>query len=108
MSTVPTSSMSQNKVAFSSDEFRSFKLAHIEQVSHDTKMFRVALPSEEHEMGMITASCLMLQGADADTVRPYTPTTLNSQVCSASLAATISLHLSSIAACTLLDFRMYL
>jgi Oxidoreductase FAD-binding domain len=106
MSTVPTSSMSQNKVAFSSDEFRSFKLAHIEQVSHDTKMFRVALPSEEHEMGMITASCLMLQGADADTVRPYTPTTLNSQVCSASLAATVSLHLSRIAACTLLDFRM--
>jgi Oxidoreductase FAD-binding domain len=104
MSTVPTST--QNKIAFSSDEFRSFKLAHVEEVSHDTKMFRVALPTEEHEMGMTTASCLMLQGADAETVRPYTPTTLNSQVYTLLLAETLSKHHSITAASTLPDIRM--
>lgn len=71
--------MSASKVAFSSSEFRPFKLANVETLSHDVKKFTVALPTDDSEMGMTTASCLMLQGETEDVVRPYTPTTLNSQ-----------------------------
>jgi cytochrome-b5 reductase len=67
------------KVAFSPKEFLPFEVTDIVEQSHDTKMFRVKLPSPEHEMGMTTASLLMLQGASEDVARPYTPTTLNSQ-----------------------------
>lgn len=49
------------------------------------RRFRVGLPSDEHVMGMSTASCIVIKGKGKDgsvAVRPYTPTTTNdTKVC---------------------------
>ncbi|CAN0489673.1 unnamed protein product, partial [Hapterophycus canaliculatus] len=61
-------------------EFRQFPLREIEDVTHNVRRFRVALPSDEHVMGMSTASCIVIKGKGkdgSDAVRPYTPTTTN-------------------------------
>ncbi|CAN0378653.1 unnamed protein product [Ectocarpus fasciculatus] len=49
-------------------------------MTHNVKRFRIGLPSEEHVMGMKTASCIVVKGTGKDgsvAVRPYTPTTTN-------------------------------
>lgn len=49
-------------------------------MTHNVRRFRVGLPSEEHVMGMKTASCIVIKGKGKDgsvAVRPYTPTTTN-------------------------------
>jgi len=73
---------SLDKVAFSPKEWRSFELKQIRELTHNTCLFRYALPSPEHEMGMKTASCIMVQGVSQSgevLARPYTPTTTNDQ-----------------------------
>eukprot|EP00611_Tribonema_gayanum_P025857 TRINITY_DN6004_c0_g1_i3.p1 TRINITY_DN6004_c0_g1~~TRINITY_DN6004_c0_g1_i3.p1 ORF type:complete len:292 (-),score=113.20 TRINITY_DN6004_c0_g1_i3:337-1212(-) len=69
------------KTALDPQEWRQFTVKEITPLSHDTKKFTVALPSEEHELGMVTASCLMVEGTGLDgtsqVARPYTPTSLN-------------------------------
>lgn len=66
-------------------EFREFPLQSIEEMTHNVRRFRVGLPSEEHVMGMTTASCIVIKGKGKDgsvAVRPYTPTTTNdTKVC---------------------------
>ena len=66
-------------------EFRSFPLQSIEEMTHNVRRFRVGLPSDEHVMGMSTASCIVVKGKGKDgsvAVRPYTPTTTNdTKVC---------------------------
>jgi hypothetical protein len=46
-------------------------------------LLQPALANVATEMGLVTASCLMLQGKSLDgtkdVARPYTPTTLNAQ-----------------------------
>ncbi|GBG27348.1 NADH-cytochrome b5 reductase-like protein [Hondaea fermentalgiana] len=69
------------KQALSPKEFRSFKLLSVEQVSHNTKLLRFALPSDQHEAGLSVASCLVAK-ANIDgknVIRPYTPVSLNHQ-----------------------------
>mmetsp|Transcript_8234 Transcript_8234/g.12483 ORF Transcript_8234/g.12483 Transcript_8234/m.12483 type:complete len:295 (-) Transcript_8234:33-917(-) len=67
--------------ALDPNEWKSFPLSEIEKLSLDTKRYRVKLPSDDHETGLTTASCLMVQGESRDgtkkLARPYTPTTLN-------------------------------
>lgn len=49
-------------------------------MTHNVRRFRIGLPSEEHVMGMKTASCIVVKGKGKDgsvAVRPYTPTTTN-------------------------------
>ncbi len=49
-------------------------------MTHNVRRFRVGLPSDEHVMGMTTASCIVIKGKGKDgsvAVRPYTPTTTN-------------------------------
>ncbi|KAG5191118.1 hypothetical protein JKP88DRAFT_11044 [Tribonema minus] len=70
----------QTTVALSPKEWREFPVSEVHTLSHDTKMFKIQLPSSKHETGLETASCLLVQGTGLDgkpTVRPYTPTTLN-------------------------------
>lgn len=69
------------KVSFSPKEFTAFPIQRIVKLNYNTKKYIVALPSAEHEMGMPTASCIMVKGCnDKDgkqQARPYTPTTGN-------------------------------
>lgn len=67
--------------AFSPKEFRSFTIKEVKDLSPNTKLYNVALPTAHHEMGMQTASFVMVKGPpDAEgkaTMRPYTPTSTN-------------------------------
>mmetsp|Transcript_67343 Transcript_67343/g.154302 ORF Transcript_67343/g.154302 Transcript_67343/m.154302 type:complete len:294 (-) Transcript_67343:297-1178(-) len=70
------------KKAFSPKEWRSFKLIQVRELTHDTSLFRFALPTTQHEMGMKTSSCIMVQGetrTGSMVARPYTPTSTNEQ-----------------------------
>lgn len=69
------------KVALNPKEFRSFKVAKVEDVTHDTKRLVFALPSKEHAMGITVASCLMAKASvdGENVVRPYTPTNTNAE-----------------------------
>ncbi|CAN0551480.1 unnamed protein product, partial [Laminaria digitata] len=61
-------------------EFRGFPLREIQDMTHNVRRFRIALPSDEHVMGLSTASCIVVKGKGKDgsvAVRPYTPTTTN-------------------------------
>lgn len=52
----------------------------VEQLTHNVKRFRVALPSPDDEIGMITPGMLMVKapGDPKPAMKPYTPITLNS------------------------------
>ena len=67
--------------AFSPKEFRSFKITKVDKISPNTKAFQVALPSNEHLMGMSVASFVMVKGPIGSdgkpTMKPYTPTSTN-------------------------------
>ena len=67
--------------AFNPKEFRKFKLLESQTISHDTRLFRFALPADTPEMGLPTASCIVTRYATGNegeyVIRPYTPTTLN-------------------------------
>ena len=61
-------------------EFREFPLLDIQEKTHNVRRFRMGLPSDEHVMGMKTASCIVVRGEGQNgdmVVRPYTPTTTN-------------------------------
>jgi cytochrome-b5 reductase len=66
--------------AFSPDEWRSFPISRISDVSFNTKKFEVRLPADQDSMGMETASCIVVRGPGRDgkmVTRPYTPVTTN-------------------------------
>ena len=54
-----------------------FELVFKEEISHDTRRFRFALPSAEHALGLPIGQHIYLSAKiNGDTVvRPYTPTT---------------------------------
>ena len=62
-------------------EFRSFRVAKVETLTHDTKRYTVAFPREGDVSGATTASCLVVKAnvAGKDVVRPYTPVSPSSQ-----------------------------
>ena len=41
--------------ALSPDEFREFRLKSVENLSHNTKLYRFSLPSANHETGLVVA-----------------------------------------------------
>ncbi|CAO3686785.1 unnamed protein product [Rhizopus stolonifer] len=60
---------------FSSPEFAPLKLLSVEKVSHDTNIFRFALP-ENQNAGLPVASCVVVRHqveGDKPIIRPYTP-----------------------------------
>jgi hypothetical protein len=92
------SSLDPPEPALNAKEFRPFKLIRSELLTHDTKRYTFALPTDGQELGLKVASCLYVQGPsnlgkdgvssdqDATTsyfafahtgkapTRPYTPT----------------------------------
>jgi cytochrome-b5 reductase len=73
----------QDLKAFSPTEFRAFPIGRIEMISPNTKLFELALPSPEYEMGMQTASFVLVKGPNDEqgnaVTRPYTPTSINKE-----------------------------
>mmetsp|Transcript_9676 Transcript_9676/g.12704 ORF Transcript_9676/g.12704 Transcript_9676/m.12704 type:complete len:293 (+) Transcript_9676:160-1038(+) len=72
----------EKNVAFSRKEWRPFRLVQVRELTADSKLFRFSLPSPEHQMGMKTASCIMVQGEGRTgqlVSRPYTPISTNDQ-----------------------------
>ncbi|KPI87776.1 putative NADH-cytochrome b5 reductase [Leptomonas seymouri] len=70
-----------NKPAFSQEEFQSYKLINVEEVSHDTRHFRFALATEKTRLDLPIASCISLRFTDEkgqEVIRPYTPINLES------------------------------
>lgn len=67
--------------AFSPKEFRAFPIRRVETISPNTKRFELALPSKDHEMGLTTASFVLIKGPNDEdgkiVTRPYTPTSTN-------------------------------
>lgn len=63
--------------ALSPSEFRSVKLGNVEQLSHNTAVYRFLLPSPQAVVGLPTASFLLVRAPIGDegkpVVRPYTP-----------------------------------
>ncbi|ORY99563.1 hypothetical protein BCR42DRAFT_339293 [Absidia repens] len=69
------------KAAFDPTQFKSFKLAEIEKITHDTSVFRFKLDGENDVSGLHTASCVITRypitkkdGSPGYIIRPYTPT----------------------------------
>ncbi|GBF95145.1 hypothetical protein Rsub_07729 [Raphidocelis subcapitata] len=60
-------------------ERRAFLLAEKINVSHDTRLFRFALPSPHHRLGLPVGRHILAAAhiAGEEVVRPYTPTTLD-------------------------------
>ncbi|KAJ1967316.1 hypothetical protein IWQ62_001940 [Dispira parvispora] len=70
------------KKALNPDAFVSFELKEIHPVSHDTQLYRFALPESDMELGLHVASCILTkyvseelnkEGKPKVVVRPYTP-----------------------------------
>lgn len=59
----------------SPSEYRPYKLARVEEVSHDTKIFTFALPSPDHVFGLPTGKHVVLRATINGEVveRKYTP-----------------------------------
>ena len=84
MATTTTVFCEENKAtlkAFSAKEFQGFPIRKVTQLSPNTKSIELALPTTEHEMGMTTASFVMVKGPVGEdgkfVARPYTPTNTN-------------------------------
>ncbi|EPY27609.1 cytochrome-b5 reductase [Strigomonas culicis] len=68
---------------FSQQEFRTFPLINVYDESHNTKVFRFALPEADMPLNLEVASCISLRyvGTDGkDVVRPYTPLNRSDQL----------------------------
>ena len=74
-----TSAVSKTKPAFTGGDqgFFDLKLDSIEEINHNTKKFRFALPDSENVSGLQVASALLTKykGPDMEkpVIRPYTP-----------------------------------
>ncbi|CAO3591095.1 unnamed protein product [Absidia cylindrospora] len=76
-----TAGAAPGKASFDPNEFKPFKLAHVEKVTHDTSLFRFKLDSENDVTGLHVASCILTRypitkkdGTPGFIIRPYTPT----------------------------------
>ncbi|KAI9837021.1 MAG: NADH-cytochrome b5 reductase [Sarea resinae] len=58
--------------------FIDLKLASVEEINHNTKRFKFALPNEDDISGMVVCSALLTKfqgpGMEKPVIRPYTPT----------------------------------
>ncbi|RUS28631.1 hypothetical protein BC938DRAFT_481651 [Jimgerdemannia flammicorona] len=68
--------------ALNPNEFLSFKLREVQEINHNTKLFRFDLPSENHVLGLPITSAVVTRAPnpkpkdekDQLVIRPYTPT----------------------------------
>ncbi|CAO3638344.1 unnamed protein product [Cunninghamella echinulata] len=69
------------KASFDPSQFKSFKLAEVQPINHDTSLFRFKLDEPTHVSGLHVASCVITRkpftkkdGSTGYIIRPYTPT----------------------------------
>ncbi|KAI5686128.1 NADH-cytochrome_b5_reductase (plasmid) [Leishmania braziliensis MHOM/BR/75/M2904] len=78
-----SSNCATSRSPFSQSEFRSFALMDVYDESHNTKVFRFALPEADMPLNLEVASCLSLRFFDKDgkeVIRPYTPLNRSDQL----------------------------
>ncbi|XP_073062230.1 NADH--cytochrome b5 reductase 1-like [Primulina eburnea] len=71
------------KVCLDPDNFKEFKLVKKTQISHNVATFKFALPSPTSVMGLPIGKHISCRGKDSqgeEVIKPYTPTTLDSDV----------------------------
>ncbi|XP_073014741.1 NADH--cytochrome b5 reductase 1-like [Primulina eburnea] len=71
------------KVCLDPDNFKEFKLVKKTQISHNVATFKFALPSPSSIMGLPIGKHISCRGKDSlgeEVIKPYTPTTLDSDV----------------------------
>ncbi|XP_073316733.1 NADH--cytochrome b5 reductase 1-like [Primulina huaijiensis] len=71
------------KVCLDPDNFKEFKLVEKTQISHNVATFKFALPSPSSIMGLPIGKHISCRGKDSqgeEVIKPYTPTTLDSDV----------------------------
>ncbi|XP_075492243.1 NADH--cytochrome b5 reductase 1-like [Primulina tabacum] len=69
------------KVCLDPDNFKEFKLVKKTQISHNVATFKFALPSPSSVMGLPIGKHISCRGKDSqgeEVIKPYTPTTLDS------------------------------
>lgn len=76
---IPASTGAVNKAFTGGDQgFVSLKLEHTENINHNTKKLRFALPNEDDVSGLSVASALITKYKGPEmqkpVIRPYTPT----------------------------------
>eukprot|EP00796_Vickermania_ingenoplastis_P010208 gene10208-7152_t len=77
-----TAECSTSKGPFSTTDYRPFTLLSYSDESHNTRVFRFALPEGDMPLNLVPACCLMLrcQGNNGEEiVRPYTPISRSDQ-----------------------------
>ncbi|WOK95913.1 NADH--cytochrome b5 reductase 1 [Canna indica] len=65
------------------ENFKDFKLVEKKQLSHNVAKFRFALPTSTSELGLPIGQHISCRGKDAageEVIKPYTPTTLDSDL----------------------------
>ncbi|XP_071720618.1 NADH--cytochrome b5 reductase 1-like [Rutidosis leptorrhynchoides] len=71
------------KGSIDSEKFRDFKLVKRTQLSHNVAKFRFALPTPTSVLGLPIGQHISCRGKDSqgeDVIKPYTPTTLDTDV----------------------------
>ncbi|KAL3623914.1 NADH-cytochrome b5 reductase [Castilleja foliolosa] len=73
----------KSKVCLDPDNFKEFKLVKKTQLSHNVAKFKFALPTPTSVLGLPIGQHISCRGKDSqgeDVIKPYTPTTLDSDV----------------------------
>ncbi|KAJ8534098.1 hypothetical protein K7X08_007422 [Anisodus acutangulus] len=76
-------SSKKSKVCLNPEEFKGFKLVKRTQLSHNVAKFRFELPTPTSVLGLPIGQHISCRGKDSqgeEVVKPYTPTTLDSDV----------------------------
>ncbi|CAL4953953.1 unnamed protein product [Urochloa decumbens] len=71
------------KVCLDPENFKKFKLVEKKQISHNVAKFKFALPSPTSVLGLPVGQHISCRGQDAtgeEVIKPYTPTTLDSDL----------------------------
>ncbi|KAL7138162.1 hypothetical protein ABFS83_10G145300 [Erythranthe nasuta] len=71
------------KVCLNPETFKEFKLVKITQLSHNVAKFKFSLPTPTSVLGLPIGQHISCRGKDAqgeEVIKPYTPTTLDSDV----------------------------
>ncbi|XP_075110060.1 NADH--cytochrome b5 reductase 1 isoform X1 [Nicotiana tabacum] len=76
-------SSKKSKVCLNPEEFKEFKLVKRTQLSHNVAKFRFELPTPTSVLGLPIGQHISCRGKDSqgeEVVKPYTPTTLDSDI----------------------------
>lgn len=76
-------SSKKSKVCLDPENFKKFKLVERKQLSHNVAEFKFALPTPTSVLGLPIGQHISCRGKDSqgeDVIKPYTPTTLDSDV----------------------------